>query len=352
MESTVGRLFYRKIRRHSPLLLAVAYSVFSIATTCIAAILNGGFIEQTQLAYNGVATPVRPLVHNYSTLIDFALLNPLVIYFLRASQISGDYCIKRLKRNEMLPTPLRILVFVLSAVIAVAAMKLYFDGFTNGAYFTVMIRPDLYGKTSLTLTGYTTFCWTVIFMTYLFYRVFEHACFARSILSITKRDIRYSPYHADQSGGFKYIASPCLLFVYAMAGMLCMFIIFILQDKIIYSINESIRHVGLYFYIFIGIPLFLIPILHIHNIMQEHKDGFLKLISELLSIARYDKELTNSKDNMYSCFIYIQAIEAHHNLSRALPAWPLPTRLMVFPIGSMISAGIPILSHIVKNVMA
>src|SRR4051794_22428564 len=75
----------------SPLSAATTYGVLAISTSVIAAAAEGRLTAGADVYWNGHHLFVHPFLSNISTLLDFAVLNPLTIFFLlRSRQIAVD----------------------------------------------------------------------------------------------------------------------------------------------------------------------------------------------------------------------------------------------------------------------
>src|ERR1700753_1910448 len=72
----------------SPLGLALSFGFLATTTSVVAAYLEGRLMVPQQVNFaTGVTASIVPFSRNLSTILDFVLLNSLVIYFLQRSRM-------------------------------------------------------------------------------------------------------------------------------------------------------------------------------------------------------------------------------------------------------------------------
>ena len=65
-----------------PKKVSIFYAILSIITTCSISFFEESLLFTKSLSYNNSLHSAKPLIENYSTILDFLILNPLAIYFL------------------------------------------------------------------------------------------------------------------------------------------------------------------------------------------------------------------------------------------------------------------------------
>ena len=171
----------RLIKHLNPLKTAIGYAVLATGTTLLCSGAEGSLAKPFQVLYQGTLFPVFPLLGNYSTLIDFLILNPLMIYFL----LKGYKQIKT--KNGIIAgfgssTPYhQIGQVVLSGIMASVFMWYYYRGFLEGTYFDAIIQPDEIGNIKVTFTGWVVFVWTTLIIFVLLFFSFSQIAYIRFV---------------------------------------------------------------------------------------------------------------------------------------------------------------------------
>jgi hypothetical protein len=336
-----------RLRRTSPIALAITYSIMaSISTATVAWIDNG--IHQQVLIINGREVLIRGLLDNYSTVLDFILLNPAVIFFMQSAYLSTLLTQKRMRKDSRVSPYHSIGLSILALFCGVVFMSLYFKGFLHGNFFTVMIAPDNTGHVRMTLTGWVTFLWTTIFIMFILLRFGEQYQYTRFIITLRKSDIKYVPFHCDYVCGVRYLINPTLKYTYGMICLLIIFIIFIIQDNIIYNINESIRYVGFYIYVIIAIPFFCLPTYHLHKIMKSKYRDYSNKMDLMVRYLQSEQSVQSDVDNdkLREYLGKLDILEKYQRVLLSLPTWPLPVKTFAIPISSIIGALVPIVKQL------
>ncbi len=194
----------------------------------------------------------------------------------------------------------------------------------------------------ITITGWVVSFWTVIFISILFYCAIEAISYAVFQMSLRITDVRYTPFHPDQSGGLSYLMRPSVIFMRAMGVLLVTFFLFVVYDFYINNIIESKRIWGFVVYVVIVVPVFFLPLSHFHKIMKYER---LHIVYQLFS-KDGGKEidfLEGAWQYRYSANDLLNALEIlekQKKLQQHLPIWPMP-------IGSLLEQASPLLMAIV-----
>ncbi|MCP5352575.1 MAG: hypothetical protein H6926_05235 [Chromatiales bacterium] len=330
----------------SPLQLALLYAVLSLGTSVIFASAENRLFDSGEALVKGVTYVIHPFVDNLSTIFDFLILNPLVLYFLAQSRLSTKQVVARHGRSRLIPPYHRFGLLFLSIALAVKAMLFYFDGFLGGHYFDAVIAPNESGLVQITLTGWVVFFWTSLFISLLFYQLFQAAWYTVFVVSLRSSDIVYEPFHPDGVGGLAYTMRPILDLIRAMGILLIIFMVFYLHDFFVHEIHESKRIYGFVIYIGVVTPLVLAPLIHVHRLMEEQRDKLVKTAYSKLENRTVLPVLENLDfTDQSKAKLIDDAVSGLRNYAiflRSLPCWPMPVRTMIESLSGPVSAALPI----------
>jgi hypothetical protein len=336
-----------------PALLAFVYLFSASSTSIFFSIKDDIFINGKVFEFHDLKLVAYPLIYNISTLTDFIILNPLVIFFLRKTIIAIDSVNKNLKRSYYVSKYHRIWIFILSSAVGIVIMKLYIESNLVEKHFDSNFFPDLLGKAYITTTGYVVFFWTGLFIVFLIYHIFIYSGFVIYLLSLKSNDIEYSPFHGDGVGGVNFLIKPSIYFVNAMMSALFIFVLFLIQDYLIDKSSENLRFIGFVIYILLWLPLFFIPLLHVHNLMVDKKYIYLEHITSLAGNVIKDKSilkgyfLQKTSDDEKEFILALERLEKYKNVVANFPMWPLTKSSTIPSLGSIIGASIPLLIKII-----
>lgn len=327
---------------------ALGYALLATSTSMIIAQLEGRLTQvQYALVPGRGMVEVIPFIWNVSTLVDFVVLNPIIIFFLLKAHQKRQEIYAELKAGEQIPPYHRFGLAVVAIAFGFTAMKIYVSGFNQ--FYDATIVPNLDSSTQITATGWVVFGWTAIFVSYLFYGCAEQAFYTNYVIKLRKDDLQYKPLHHDQAGGVRFIMEPSLTFAYAMIALLLILLVFIIHDKILYHISDSNRLWGFAFYPAIIIPLFVLPFWHLHTLMKERRDEYLYEISgaldEILMTARLMKANIGTarlQENITS----MEYIDKYRKTVGGFPTWPLPLSILAPPLGTIIASVFPLVQKL------
>lgn len=333
--------------QQSTLLIPLLYGVGATSTSIATAYADGRlYTAQLIMLKSGNVVTVWPFIVNFSTLIDFFLLNPLTIYLIiwymkKKAAFDGAF-----QQKSAVPLYHQLGAALLSGVIGLAAMVFYMNGFSQT--FDATLIPDNNGVPTITNTGIVVAAWTALFIAIVFYVIVMQGFHVHFIISLKWNDLKYDPFHPDKCGGLKELVSPSLYFVYAMMVLLAIIAVFMIHDKVIFSIRDSNRFAGFVAYIFLILPLFFLPIYHIHKIMQSHSDIHLDKIREV-SKNVFGTQRPYRLNDIVMQENTIRYINEYKKAIAEFPVWPLPLRLSFAPIGSLLVALGPVISKLVNT---
>lgn len=324
------------------LIVSVGYAFFSTLSMVFIAFIEGLFTERTATVDN-VQIIVRPLQENYSTIIDFLFLNPLVLFFL----IQSIQQINFLKKNRLgsIAFYFRLLFCLVTAFIL---MRLYYKGFLDGDYFDAVIQPiGEQNEIGITNTGKVVFFWTTIFLGAVLSLIWNYFLYVRDILSLEHINNSYDPLSKDSVGGQKNKIEPLVRFSIAMFFGILLYLGFFIQDYLLERVDESIRVYGFLFYIMLIISGVLLPIYHLHKLMLKSKRNIGNNLFQ--DERKWLKKLTrlNDESALELSFeikkSFLDKINVNKDILALYPEWPVPKLDLVIQLLSVISALVPIL---------
>jgi len=323
----------------SPLGLSIAFAFLATTTTALCAYFEGRLLREEHLTLaDGRSVSIIPFSRNISTLADFIFLNPLAIYFLQLSRIQRRIAEQRLKIKSRPAAYHRLGLSILCAVLGAYAMKFYVEG---SPFYDATMIPSMGGQATITTTGWIVYSWTAAYIAWVLFAGFEHGFHITSILSLTARDIPYSPLNPDRAGGIKFLMDPSLSAGYAMIVLLTTFAIFIVHDRIIYHIHSN-RLLGLAVYVVVAVPLFAMPFWKLHQLMKTRRDDYL---FDSFEQALVDAQEAATRKDWVALAQYVAAVESvdkYRKLVSSFPVWPAPFVLALPSVSSIVVALVPL----------
>ena len=331
----------------SPACLALSYLLLATTSSLLAAYCEHRLFKIQFMASEGHGIiGVMPLDRNYSTLADFLILNPLVIFFLQRSRLKARQLKNQIGISSPIPIYHRVGLMILSGVFGVYAMIFYVRG---SQFFDATLVPTSSGGSRITLTGWIVYSWTALYIAGLMHAFIEHGVHVNRVVHLRASEIPYRPFDPDEAGGVRLVMAPSLNFGYAMLFLFVTFIVFIVQDKLLYNI-ESNRLIGFAVYVAFASPLFGLPFFHLHTLMKKRRDKY--FFCQTTDMIEPNTTSTQS-NNLGSAKDYISALEDAdrlHKIVRDFPTWPIPARLAVAPFGSIVAASLPLIQKLVIGV--
>jgi hypothetical protein len=328
----------------SPRAMALTFGFCATVSSVIAAYWEGRLFSVEYIkSSSGDVLTILPFDRNISTLLDFILLNPIVIYFLQRTRIQQLSVRKYLGLNNI-PLYHRLGVLILSVVFGIYAMKFYVQG---SQFYDATMVPNVKGEVTITVTGWIVYSWTALYIAGLIYAAIQHGAYVTCIVCLERRAIPYTPFHPDQAGGIRFMMDPSLSFGYAMSSLLLTFVVFIIQDRI-YHI-ESNRLLGFVAYILIAAPLFGLPFYHLHRLMKERRDDYLfEALDHVTPISVAAKRLRDPK-MLKEHVAAIENVDKYRKIVLSFPVWPMPMSLTLNPAGSILAAAFPLVEKLLSN---
>jgi hypothetical protein len=326
----------------TPLLLASSFCVLATGSSVVAALWEGRLVGVEHVNPQvGVVLTVIPFSRNISTLVDFLILNPLVIFFLQRSHLQKRRVEAGLGLANPIPPYHRFGLCILSACLGIYGMKFYVTG---SQFFDATMVPGKDGRSTITATGWIVYSWTALYMAGVCYAVIEQGVHASRVITLSERKIPYEPFHPDNAAGVRFIMEPTLSFAYAMIGLLLTFVVFIVHDKILYHI-ESNRLWAFAIYIVLVLPLFGLPFYHLHRLMKQRSSEYLLDLTTVVSglvFLRRDDRSAQDWTTVKSRLAAMEELDKYRKTVSSFPVWPVSIPLALPPLMSIAAAAFPL----------
>jgi hypothetical protein len=330
----------------TPFGLAVSFATLATMTSVVAAYLEGRLTTPEQVTFpGGTSISIIPFSGNVSTLVDFVLLDPLVIYFLQRSRIQRRVVDALLKVKQGLSPYHRVGLMIICAMLGIYAMKFYVEG---SRFYDATLIPGANGQATVTVTGWIVYSWTALYIAWLSFSAMEHGVHVARLLSLSDSDIPYSPFHPDGAGGVRFLMESSLSVGYAMIGLLATFVVFVIHDKILYHIDSN-RLLGFGLYIAVAAPLFALPFCKLHQLMKIRRD---KYLFDSLDQTLADARIAGDRKDwtaLAGCVAAVESADKYRQLVNAFPAWPVPLALALPSLSSVAAAMIPFVQKFISS---
>ncbi len=340
----------KRIGRYiSPKKIGLGYAMFAITTSVGFAISEGSFYKEEIINYMGQSYVVHPLIDNYATLLDFALLNPLMIFLLFRSVKRGSDILKSKPVKYQISPYHKIGLSGIAVLLTAGFMYYYYHGFSEGLYFDAVMRP--YETTpTLTKTGWVVFFWTstCMFITLQFSAL--QIPYLKFLLSLESEDMVYNPQHEDSVAGQKHLIKPIMDYFYAALVMLIIFILFQQYDSTYLTTGESNRLNGFMVFIIIAGPVLILPTLHLNKLMSFHRNLYLQTMRIRMSgiYSEFKSEKPKNSVSIDEEIKKLDYVDRYQKLIKGLPTWPLPRMELTLPAISLVGAFIKVTTDIIQ----
>lgn len=319
------------LSRFSPIFISLCYCLASSLSVACSSFFEGTLLVDNLKVINGANITQYAYINNYSTIINFILLNPLGIYFLLNAENGYKQSFIYFQDEMSFSKYHKSGLTVLSAMIGSSLMYFYFDGFIGGNFFTAAFEPDREGKAAISVTGAFIFFWTALYMSFLFYSCIRYGQY---ILYIRERNIQEFGISlcAKVHRSIAIAIYPCVQVMYAITTIFLVMTIFMFRDYIQFEIEES-RRVWLFApYLLVGICSAL-PFFHLHKIMTAQKEVIIdKSANEVERRFLNDAISTNWKSiKLENILNAADSMDKTEKLSNTLKVWPVQLKTLTIP---------------------
>ncbi len=337
-------------RIFEPWKLAIVYAILASGAAVSTSLYEGSFWEPLEIQLGGTRVVQQPYIQNFSTILDFALLNPIAIFFVLKANAGYRSSFEHFGLNGDIAIFHKVWLSLVAVVVACATMKFYFDGFVGQDFYSAAFAPTVSEGASITITGWIIFVFTSIFIAIIIYAIFEFSNYTFFVLRLeeNKFSFRLPP---SFSSDFKIAVAPCVHVYYLLTTLFVILVIFVLRDYIQLGIDESRRVWLLAPYILACIVVF-VPFAHLHRIMKRLRDRVIEQsnapieqeigLKDKLKIK--DVNLDNTK--LLNSIDKIQKLQSFYG---SIPIWPASKNMLLIPNISFILSLFTILYKIIHS---
>jgi hypothetical protein len=344
----------------SPVAAAAAYSVLATVTSFIAALFERRLLDNVEVQWGAHRLIIHPYLSNFSTILDFAILNPLMIFFLLRSRqtviaeplLSGN--------DTVADRFLHWFAAVCCAVLAVVLMVAYSQSFFYGTFFDAVVAISEQGQCFITVTGWVVLFWTGLFTYILLMGAVNQVSYVVRVCQLQPANVSYDPLHEDEAAGLRILARPAIEFNKAALVLIVIGIVFWVYDWVMHRSALTDRTMSIAVFLLIILPLFAIPIVRLHVVMCELREDLLRSLFKggprglrragLSLTLRYRREAHSLKRLTDE----IEAAEKLRTTVLSFPTWPMPTRTLVSYgayFGSLATPLVPKLIPIISSAL-
>lgn len=306
---------------------AVAFSVLATISTAVAASIEGRLLT--------AETGVQPFVSNYSTIVDFAILDPLLIVAL-------GYALKSIR--ELRLVMLNSAHVVMSLAVGVILTYFYAKFSTcGGGFFDAFIT-----QRGVTLAGWIAFGWTGLILSIVVHAIIAQLRYVFAILSLSSTSVKYDPMHEDNCGGFQRLSLPSWYFLHAALVGLLIFVGFFIQDGFINKAASGFR-LACFVVFAVGAPtVFLIPVLRLRAIMRELKAKHFAFIQSQYDKLVKESEVGTAVNPKQLSEGVGELVKLRKQISN-FPSWPLPLPQVAQSAAYCVASSIPFVSEVIRQ---
>lgn len=328
--------------RPNPYLWALAYG--AIASTFVAGIslVEGTFYHERVVNVGAKLIVQHPYIANFSTILDFAIFNPIAIYYLLKTSNGFASSYAHFQARSRLSPFDRLGLVVASGALGVSAMWFYFRGFVGSTFFTEAFKPTQSGTASISLTGWAIFVATAIFIALVAFVAMEFGNYILFISRLNTHSFRFC-LPPNVSRGVEIAIAPCVSAAYVLAALFVVLAIFVFRDFFQFEIRQSWRAWLFAPYILVCAITFL-PFWHLHRVMAEQRKDIIdsnnSVIEEDIWTSSSDANARGQEIDPRKLIVSVDKIERMQSFYKSIPTWPAnATALMAPNVSVLISVG-------------
>ena len=327
--------------------IALVYALLASILVVATSLYEGTFWNEKKHFFDNVEYVQHSYRNNTSTIIDFALLNPLAIYFILLSLAGFKKAYAHFQRGGELPLYHKYGSIVLSAAVGISTMWFYYSGFIGQTFFTAAFEPDAQGVAFVSMTGWLIFIFTSAVIALLFYSGIEFGNYVLFVRRLTQSDVEFR-LPPTVSIDIRTAVTPCVQASYVLTTLFVMILVFVFRDFVQFQIHHSNRLWLLAPYILMCLVLFL-PFRHLHRLMKENKEQIVEQNNlEIEKSIGMNGENASSIDSskLIKSIDNIGKLQVFYN---TIPVWPTRGDVMLLP---NISFGLSVLTIMYKIIDA
>ncbi len=213
----------------NPLFYAVTYGIITSTAVALSSILEGTFYDEKTITISGTDVIQYPYMANISTILDFAILNPITIFFLVSVRKGFCEAFDRFQKGGDLSPFTKLGLIFVSVAFGTSAMWFYFQKFIGQTFFTAVFVPNSEQVATISITGWVVFVGTSVFIAFLIFVFFEFGNFIMFVRHLSQDDLRFR-LPPNVSKEIEIAVMPCLHFLYVLTTLFIIIVLFILRD--------------------------------------------------------------------------------------------------------------------------
>jgi hypothetical protein len=341
--------------RATPVQMALAFAVLASGLVAAASLLEGTLLDEKTLRVGAQVYVQHPYVANLSTILDFALFNPIAIYFLWDARQGFKRAYAHFEKDGGLPQVHQAALPFVSAVVGLSTMWFYYDGFVGGHVFTEAFVPDSAGRAVISLTGYLIFVATALFLALLFYAIIQFGAYAVFVRSLGPKDFKFC-LPPQVSREIEIAVRPCISATYVLTAIFGILVIFVIRDYWQLGLHRSTRIWLLAPYLLTCLVAFL-PFWHLHRIMAEQKSQLIEVNNCVLErdvLPSSDLETHRAAERFFSIdphrlIASVDRIQRLQLFYASIRVWPTRPGALFLPNMSVLVSGVTLTLKLVES---
>jgi hypothetical protein len=327
---------------------AFGFGILASTLVASASWLEGTLATERLIQVGRVTFAQRPYVQNVSTILDFAVFDPLAIWFIVKAKNGFGLSYVHFQKSATLPPYHRAGIALIAAVLSVSAMWFYYKGFVGGTVFTEAFAPGPNGKAEVSTVGWLIFGVTATFLYLIATSVAEYGNYLLFVRRIGPSDIRFSlpPF---VSADVEIAIGPCVYVAYALAVLFVVLALFVIRDFWQLGLHRS-RRVWLFApYLAISLVTFL-PFWHLHRVMSEQKRELIDANNGVIERAiKIDTRRHGEPVDARALIDSVDRIERLQVFYKMIPVWPSNSRTLFIPNLSLAVSGVTLVLKIIDS---
>jgi uncharacterized membrane protein YqhA len=342
------------IPQANPFALALAYGFLASAIVVGISFLEGTLYSERTAHHGSAAFIQYPYIYNVSTILDFAVFNPVAIFFLLKARNGFSQAFDHFKKGGALSPFNQAGIIFVSIAVGFSAMWFYFQGFVGKTFFSESFAAGPDGTAIVTFTGWAIFVFTSVFMSVVVLVMIEFGNYVLFVRSLGVDDFQFT-LPPSVSEDIRVAATPCIFTMYVLATLFVVLSVFIFRDFYQFNIRES-RRVWLFAPYVIACLVAFFPFWHLHRAMTAQKNSIIETNNSAI-----EKDISESKDatrgiskkiDPHKLRQMVDKIEKLQSFYGSIPVWPVTCNVVVLPNMSFLVSIITLLYKIADTFYA
>lgn len=260
----------------------MAFGLVASATVVAASLFEGTLLRERIVGTGANSFAQHPYIHNVSTILDFALLDPLAIYFMLKARESFKNSYTHFRKPGDLAVYHKIGLALTAVALGISAMWLYYQGYIGSTVFTEAFFMDASGRAAVSLTGWVIFVATSAFLSLLAFVTFEYGNYVFFVRRLGPEDLKFG-LPPNPGRDIEIAIKPCVYAMYVLVVLFIILAIIVVRDFWQLGFHESRRTWLLAPYLLVCLVTFL-PFWHLHRVMSAQKKQIIDANNSLIEV--------------------------------------------------------------------